>query len=67
MLSPLRITTDPSACFASLPVSMVISWFPTFADTVIASAMCNVLSRGPVPALSLCVVCPGLDPGTEGS
>ena len=28
MVSPIRTTTDPSACFANLPVSMEISFPP---------------------------------------
>src|SRR5919201_1298382 len=57
MLSPLRTTTEPSACFASLPVSREMLWFPTFAETEIASAMCNVLSREPCPRRALRRLC----------
>src|SRR5437899_8388578 len=65
MLSPLRTTTEPSACFATLPVSREMLWFPTFAETEIASAMCNVLSRGPRPRCALRRLS-GLDPGNRG-
>ena len=33
MLSPQRMTTEPLACFAHLPVSMIISLPPTMADS----------------------------------
>ena len=32
IVSPLRTTTAPSACFASLPVSKLISWPPTWTE-----------------------------------
>ncbi len=33
IVSPERTTTAPSACFASLPVSKLISWLPTWTET----------------------------------
>src|SRR5579884_2336069 len=33
IVSPPRTTTAPSACFASLPVSKMISWLPTWTET----------------------------------
>src|SRR5205085_6568862 len=50
IVSPERMRTAPSACFASLPLSNVISRPPTVADTVVtrcvATAMCSSTLRG---------------------
>jgi hypothetical protein len=46
IVSPERTTTAPSACFASLPVSNVISWPPAVASTV---------ARRSVVAIAICL------------
>src|SRR5438128_7878937 len=46
--SPLRTTTAPSACFASLPVSNEISWFPTWTETCAKRSVAILMNCPPL-------------------
>src|SRR5438105_3847739 len=49
IVSPERTTTAPSACFASLPLSKMISWPPTVTLTVARRSVAIAIS--PIPPL----------------
>ncbi len=43
IVSPERTSTEPSACFASFPVSNVISWPPTVTLTVVSPSVATLI------------------------